>query len=57
MKYVATSKSELARAAGVSDKTFRMWLRRLAIPDYRPRQKIFTPAQTQYICEQLCITL
>lgn len=57
MKYRSMTKAELARLAGCSPGTFRVWLRRLApgIPDYRPKQKILTPAQVRYICEALCI--
>lgn len=53
------TKAELARKAGCSPDTFRLWLRRLApsIPDYRPSQRLLTPAQVRFICEKLSIDL
>lgn len=57
MKYRSMTKAELARKAGCSPDTFRIWLQRLApsIPDYRPSQRLLTPAQVRFICEALCI--
>lgn len=58
MHYRAMTKKELAQLAGVSRNTFGNWLKRLApsIPDYRPQQRLLTPAQVKIICESLCIS-
>jgi len=59
MKYRSMTKAELARAAGVSQDTFRHWLRRLEpeLPDYDRKQRLLTPAQVRTLCERLCIDL
>ena len=54
-------KSDLARAAGVSEQTMRRWCRehqenlsRLFTP---PRAKILHPLAVRYLCEHYCIEL
>lgn len=53
------TKAELARMAGCSPDTFRLWLKRIEpeIPAYRKNQRLLTPAQVKVISELLCIEL
>lgn len=57
----AYSKTELARAAGVSSETFRRWLRNdrayLAANHITPRTKILPPVVVKYLCEKYDIDL
>ena len=57
----AYSKTELARAAGVSSETFRRWLRNdrayLAANHITQRTKILPPVVVKYLCEKYDIDL
>ena len=53
------TKSELARAAGVSAETFRRWLKNdrafLEANGIQPTTKLFPPKVVKYLCEKYCI--
>lgn len=55
------TKSELARAAGVSPATFRRWLLHdrayLASHHILPTTKVLPPQVVKYLCEKYCIDL
>ncbi len=59
--YKAMYKSELARAAGVTCRTFNRWLRQhkedLRALECSPRCQLLNPAAVRYICEHFCIDL
>ena len=53
------TKSELARAAGVSGDTFRRWLKTdeafLRANNVQPKTKDLPPVVVKYLCEKYCI--
>ena len=53
------TKSELARAAGVSGDTFRRWLKTdrefLRANNVQPKTKYLPPVVVKYLCEKYCI--
>ena len=53
------TKSELARAAGVSGDTFRRWLKTdrefLRAKNVQPKTKDLPPVVVKYLCEKYCI--
>jgi len=51
------TKKELRLMAGCTEKTFSRWLKRIEpdIPDYRPTQRLLTPAQVKFIIGKLCL--
>ena len=57
----AMSKTELARAAGVSLETFRRWLKSdrafLEANGIRPTTKLFPPKVVKYLCEKYDIEI
>ena len=54
-------KSELARQAGVSTRTFNRWLMQhrqvLAQMGISPKQQLLPPKAVRYLCETYCIEL
>lgn len=60
-EYKAMYKCELARAAGVSDETFRRWLMldrsQLRQMGCKLKTKILNPAAVRFLCEKYCIDL
>lgn len=61
MIYVAMTKAQLARAAGVSEKTLYRWLKtdemRQLLAQYhiRPSRRKLPPVVAHKICEHFCI--
>ena len=55
------TKSELARAAGVSVDTFRRWLKTdrefLRANNVQPKTKYLPPVVVKYLCEKYCIDM
>jgi DNA-binding XRE family transcriptional regulator len=55
------TKSELARAAGVSRDTFRRWLKTdrefLRANNVQPKTKYLPPVVVKYLCEKYCIDI
>ena len=55
------TKTELARAAGVSPETFRRWLKTdqafLCAHGVGPTSKILPPKVVQYLCDKYAIDL
>ena len=55
------TKSELARAAGVSGDTFRRWLKTdrefLRANNIQPKTKYLPPVVVKYLCEKYCIDI
>ena len=53
------TKTELARAAGVSGDTFRRWLKTeeafLRANNVQPKTKYLPPVVVKYLCEKYCI--
>ena len=55
------TKTELARAAGVSSETFRRWLKTdrefLLAHNVQPKTKFLPPVVVKYLCEKYCIEI
>lgn len=60
-KYHSMLKTELARAAGVSNSTFRRWLRtdkiQLEARGCTGNEKLLNPAAVKYLCEKYVIDI
>lgn len=61
MSYKSMYKNELARAAGVSTATFRVWLKsdKQALDEMgiAPRQQLLPPIAVRYLCEKYAIDI
>lgn len=57
MKYKAMYRYELARAAGVSERTFARWLQadREQLQKFGANGNLLSPAAVAFICEKYCI--
>ena len=60
-KYRSMLKTELARAAGVSNNTFRRWLKtdkiQLEARGCTGHEKLLNPAAVKYLCEKYVIEI